>query len=405
MRSTLPAVLAATVLLVGCAADESPPTAPDQSPLTATVSRETSRLEDVARRFARALQDPDFRARLYQRLQSSPYPEGKIQLQRTLRAEGHAELRAMASLNGEPEATLDATIGGTQALEVYLPVPAHRAAWRGDDRLLVATQGRDGDVPVAFDLRGGRHILDPARPPLTPVLAVVPVETDFDAPTLSTQMTTICDPSGECGGGGGGGGGNSLVSPPGLYMTRAHFVQDFEGWLKGSPEFEIHIMGQNGTTDSLRKYQCAGEEQPAPYNWDGGTDWAGSVMLFSAAELSAYKTGHPGETFRVVAMEDDDTHCVMKVDQNRWLAVVAALGTAYRDITGATDTGTTKKYVAAGRSLRKLLAAIASWLKSNDDLIGNAIEDKVVGEYHTGFNWILRGDGNATNGWIKLEMK
>lgn len=409
MRSTLPAIVAATILLAGCASEEPPPTAPDQSsPLTALVSRETSQLEGVARRLAHALEDPEFRTRLYRRLQASPYPEGKVQLQRTLRAEGHAELRAMAALNREPEAALDATLGATQPLEVYLPVPAHRTQWRGDDRLLVATQARDGEVPVAFDLRGGRHILDPSRPPLTPVLAVVPVETDFDEPAITTNITAVCDPTVQVcdiGGGGGGGGGSSLLAPPGLYMTQAHFVQDFEGWLKGSPEFEIHIMGQYGTTDSLQKYQCSGEERRVPYNWDGGTSWSGSVMLFSATELSTYKMAHPGEAFRIVAMEDDDTQCVMKIDSNRWLTFIAALGNAYHDVTGAIDTGSTKKYIAAGRSLRDFLAALASWLKSNDDLIGTAIEDKVVGEFHPGFNWILRGENNVTNGWIKLEMK
>ena len=403
MRSAFPAVLAATVLLAGCASEESPPMAPEApSPLTALVSRETSQLEGVARRLARALQNPDFRTRLYRRLQGSPYPEGKVHLQRTLRASGQAELRAMAALNDESEAALDATLRGTQALELYLPVPAHRAQWSGDDRLLVATQARDGEVPVAFDLRGGRHILDPARPPLTPVLAVVPVETDFDTPPVSTQALPICDPNlGGCGGGGGGSGGVY----PGLYMTQAHFVQDFEGWLKGSPEFEIHIMGQYGHTDSLQKYQCAGENRSSPYYWNGGTNWSGSVMLFSQAELNGYRLAHPGVNFRVVAMEDDDTPCVMKIDQNRWLPFISSLGSAYQSVTGATDTGSVKKYIAAGRSLLNFLASIASWIKSNDELIGNAIEDKVVGEYHTGLNWILRGDGNKTNGWIRLEMR
>ncbi len=73
---------------------------------------------------------------------------------------------------------------------------------------------------------------------------------------------------------------------PGLYLTKAHFVDDFEGWLKGGPEFEVHILGQKGQTDSLTDYQCAGEKQPAPYYFDqNALDWSGSVMLFSKVQL------------------------------------------------------------------------------------------------------------------------
>lgn len=402
-RTSQVAALALTAALAtACADDPSPtPTAPavDLASVS-SVSAETHQLEGMTRRLALALGDPGFRARLYHRLQTSPYPEGKIQLQRTLEGEGRGEFHALARLNREPESVTDSVLRGTRALEVYLPVPAHRRSWRGDTRLLVATQARDGELPVAYDLQGGRHLLDPSRPPQTPVLAVVPVEINFDvAPAVRSSAT--CAPPNPCGGGGGG----NISGPSGLYMTKAHFVDSFEGWLKGSPEFEIHIMGQKGTTDSLIRYQCAGEHQAAPYAWDGDTDWTGSVLLFSQSEITSYKVTHPGEAFRIVAMEDDDTSCQMKIDNNRWATFVGTIGPLYHDITGAIDTGSARKYVAAAQGLRNFLAALASWIKSNDDLIGNAMEDKVVGEYHTGYNWILRADNNKTNGWITLQMQ
>ena len=74
----------------------------------------------------------------------------------------------------------DVTRAGT--LEMYFPVAAHRAAWTGDENVLVATAERDGDAPVAFDLAGRRIVLSPDSPPSTPVLAVEPAELDFDAP-------------------------------------------------------------------------------------------------------------------------------------------------------------------------------------------------------------------------------
>ena len=164
-------------------------------------------------------------------------------------------------------------------------------------------------------------------------------------------------------------------------------------------------MGQLGTTDSLVRYACAGEHQPSPYDWDGDTDWSGTVMLFSSAGISAYKTAHPGQTFRVVAMEDDDTSCEMRIDPNRWATFLGTIQPLFQDVTGAIDSGTTKKYVSAGKSLLKFLSKLASWLKSNDDLIGNAVEDKVTGEFHAGYNWNLKADNNVTNGWIYLQMQ
>ena len=63
-------------------------------------------------------------------------------------------------------------------------------------------------------------------------------------------------------------------------------MDDFEGWLKGGPEFEVHILGQKGQTDSLTDYQCAGEKQAAPYYFDqDALDWSGSVMLLSFAPV------------------------------------------------------------------------------------------------------------------------
>jgi hypothetical protein len=405
-RTSLFRVLPAALVLTACAGEDPtpgpalPPTDPLPGP---AVSVETGRLEGLARRLARALADSGFRARLYGRLQASPYPEGKIHLQRTFRGADRGELRALSRLNAESETQTDSALRATEALEVYLPVPAHRTAWHGDANLLVATAARDGEVPVAYDLRGRRQLLDPNQPPRTPVLAVVPVETDFDRPPAS--RITACPPDlPDCTN--GGVGNPAVVGPtPGLYMTLAHFNSDFEGWLKGSPEFEIHVMGQKGSTDSLTKYQCAGEHQGGGYYWDGDTDWSGNVLLFSQSEINSYHAAHPNETFRLVAVEDDDTSCQIKVGADRWATFVGSIGPLYKDITGATDSGTVKKYIAAGKSLRKFLAAIASLIKTNDDLIGNAMEDKVVGEFHAGYNWILRADNNVTNGYVNLVMR
>jgi len=190
-------------------------------------------------------------------------------------------------------------------------------------------------------------------------------------------------------------------------MTYAHFVQDFEGWLKGSPEFEIHVLGQSGATDSLRDYQCAGANAAAGYRFDqNNLDWSGSVMLFSQSQLNSYRTAHPNQNFRVIALEDDDTACSIKFDGDRFRSLVATIQSQYPNLTGAKDTTSgIVKLVKRANALQKILSAAYSFLTSQDDLIGNAIEDVVVGQFFTGANWVIKGESNRTNGWLKLEMR
>lgn len=190
-------------------------------------------------------------------------------------------------------------------------------------------------------------------------------------------------------------------------MTKAHFVDDFEGWLKGSPEFEVHILGQKGQSDSLSDYQCAGEKQPAPYYFDqNGLDWSGNVMLFSQAQLDAYNAAHPGKNVRVFVVEDDDTACEIKANRDILGGLLKAVDGAYKDLTaGNQASNTVMKLFKQASAFQKLWSAIASFFNTNDELVGNAVEDAVVGATYPGYNWIVKGENNVTNGWIALEMK
>src|SRR5438034_1216910 len=194
---------------------------------------------------------------------------------------------------------------------------------------------------------------------------------------------------------------------PGLYLTKAHFVDDFEGWLKGGPEFEVHILGQKGQTDSLTDYQCAGEKQPAPYYFDqNALDWSGSVMLFSKVQVDAYNAAHPGQNIRVFVVEDDDTACQIKADRNLLNDAIKAVDGAYKAITAGNDSSSSaQRTFKRASAFQKLWAALASLINTNDELVGNAVEDVVVGISYPGYNWIVKGQNNATNGWITLGMK
>ena len=394
--------VAALALAVGAlACSDRPPSTAPSGPEERRVFAPAGSPELLARSLALALGDPAFRAHVKGELDRSPFREHKLPFQRFLAAVpgGGIALATMARRSGVAMADLTREADGAMPLEMYLPVPEHRRTWTGDANVLVATAVADHDVPVAFDVHGNRRLLDPERPPSTPVIAVVPVETDFSAAPAIIGCLSC----------GGFFPWPPIPPPPapGLYLTQAHFVDDFEGWLKGSPEFEVHILGQKAQTDSLTDYQCAGEKQPAPYYFDQNSlDWSGSVLLFSKAQLDAYNAAHPGQNIRVFVVEDDDTACQIKADRNLLNDAIKAIDGAYKAITAGNDSSSwTLKTFKRASAFQKLWAALASLINTNDELVGNAVEDVVVGASYPGYNWIVKGQNNVTNGWITLAMK
>jgi hypothetical protein len=388
--------VAALLLLAACT--DRPVTAPSTQASLPAISAQAKRPEALAKMVATALKNPALRAYLKAQLDASPYAEHKLQFQTFLGANAGRALREVAAANRMSKETLSAQATSAIALEAYFPVPAHRSAWAGDEHLLVATALTDDDPPIAFDTDGRRQVLDPKTPPAIPVLALVPVETDFSVPP--TRQTCL-----DC----AGGGGDVLPPPPpppGLYMTKSHFVQDFEGWLKGSPEFEVHILGQKGQTDSLTDYQCAGEHAGGPYTFDqNDLDWSGRVLLFSKQQLDQYNAAHPNQNVRVFVVEDDDTACQIKTDPDRFQRLIYQVDSTYNRLTSGNDSSTTfKKYFGYAKAGYNVWQALAALIKSNDELVGNAVKDDVVGAFYPGFNWFVKGETNITNGWINLVM-
>ncbi len=393
--------LAALALVAACV-DRIPVTSPPSSeghPPAASLAAVSRRPEGLARMVAKGLKNPAFRAYLKAQLDASPYREHKLQFETFLAANSGRALREVASENSVTKENLAAEAKAAIALEVYLPVPAHRAAWQGDEHILVATALTDDDPPIAFDAEGHRHALDPKAPPSTPVLAIVPVETDFSDKPAPMQCFESCDA--------GGAGGGSTPSAAGLYMTKSHFTQTFESWLKGAPEFEVHVLGQKGASDSLSDYQCAGELAGGPYYFDqNDLDWSGSVLLFSKTQLDQYNAAHAGQNVRVFVVEDDDTACQIKTDPDRFQRLILKVDSAYDRLTTGNDSSTAiSKYWGFARAGYNVWQALASWFKSNDELVGNAVEDRIVGAFYPGYNWFVKGENNITNGWIHLEMK
>jgi hypothetical protein len=394
------AAVALAATLAAC--DRTPPTAGHDDAATAQVPASGSAvqrgaMDRLARRLARALADPAFRLYLKDQLDASPFAEHKLHLQNLLKASNRRVLGEVARLSAVSESVVEADAREAIPLEIYFPVPQHRAEWTGGANVQVASAWEDGEAPVAYDVAGQRHVLSPDQPPRVPVLAVVPVETDFTAGSVAEATCTTCEAPPT----------TPLPPPGGLYMTYSHFVQDFEGWLKGSPEFEIHILGQAGTSDSLRDYQCAGASAGGYYRFDQNElDWRGSALLFSQAQLNNYKNAHPNQNFRIIALEDDDGACVIKFDDDRFRTLMGAIQSQYPNLTGAKDTTSgISRFIKRANALQKILSAVYSFITTQDDLIGNAIEDVVAGQFFAGANWVVKGENARTNGWLKLEMR
>lgn len=405
-------VLIAVAMLASAAAcaDRTVPTAPPGTSARQpdAVSPSQERMRRLARALARSLADTAFRARLRTALAQSRFPEQKLHFQGLLTGQNRLVLRDIARISRMSERQIQDDAANTMALEIYLPVPEHRTRWSGDEQILVATAVADGDIPVAYDTQGNEFALDPHQPPSTPVLSLVPVETDFSRPPAPATCTPeTCPPGGGGGSGGGGGGGGNVPFAPGLYMTYAHTTQSFESWLKGSPEFEMHVLGQLGGTDSLKDYQCAGEHAGGPYVYDqNGLDWSGNVVLFTQAQLDNYRAQHPGESIRVFMVEDDDTSCLIKQSGTTLESILAALDAAYAIYTGGKDsTAGVAKFFQRARTFQKIWQQLAGIITTSDEMVGNAIEDDVVGQFYSGANWIIKGENNVTTGWVQLVMR
>ncbi len=416
------ACCAALLVAAACADRPSPagPADPQGSPDAAAPAGglalarlQQARYERLARRLARALGDADFRAKFLRALSASRVREGKVHFQRFLDDPAGPGRRRLADLSGDAEAEISSDLDLSPQIEVYLPVPEHRKAWTGDGNVLVATAERDHDAPVAFDSRGRRLMLDPDTPPGTPVIALGQAELVFatggpagvDAPDEPNDG--FVDGTGATGGGAGSGtGAGAALTTPGLYMTYARFNSTFEGWLKGSPEFEVHILGQDGSSSAMRSYQCAGESAGAPYEFNmDSKEWSGSVLLFSQVQLDEYKASHPDQGVRVFVVEDDDTRCAIKTDSTSVAQLFQKLLAAYGTLTGGKDNLFSVKTFNKAVAWYNLLKATWSFIQTPDEIVGNAIEDVVAREYFPGANWIVKGENAVTNGAIRLEMR
>jgi len=231
----------------------------------------TTILTPAARAVALSLADEDLRKRVHAALGESRVPENKLHFSTLLATNELGLVDGAAMRVGVSNNEFLATVGGVLDLEVYMPVDEHREAWMGGAELLVASVlDDDGSTPFAFNLNGEPVAVDPEIAPNMPVLALVPVETDYWAVEANHSDLILA---------------RDMSSDPGVYMTFSEIGDDFEGWLHGDPEFEIHTFKRiDGEWVDI---ECAGEDRSAPYwfNQDDQYAWDGEVLLIADEDL------------------------------------------------------------------------------------------------------------------------
>ncbi len=274
-RRFLP-LAASAVFATACAESPTPPNVGvDPGSFAALTSQTPDRdaVAQLARALAMALSHPGLRNQVKNDLRASRVTaEHKIHLGDYLHGQaGGVVLRAMARATGRGNDDVLAMIGALPALELYMPVTAHRESWTGGD-LIVAAQLDEREAPIGFRPDGSRLTLSNAEPPTTPVLAVVPAEADFSAPlsaewrnsrdlggkAIGTLQPIAASAYGDC---------NetafipcdpegtpvsvmpwpALVEPlpsrTGLYLRQMRIMDNAEPWVRGSSEIEVHVMG------------------------------------------------------------------------------------------------------------------------------------------------------------------
>jgi len=238
-------------------------------------------------------------------------------------------------------------------------------------------------------------VLDAKTPPSVPVLALVPQESDFDAPVRTADLYVDDSP------------GGVTSDPAGLYLTQATYLQSFEGWLKGDPEFDIHVLGKAAGKDSMTALSCSGRTAQGLYNYrQASLEWTGRALLYTTAQLESYQAANPGQGFRVFVVEDDDGACVMKTQSTTISNTIATIERLWPQITGGLLKGLPlSKRVEAARALIPFVGAIANFFRTNDDVVGNAVEARVTGEVIPTGNWVVKGENATTTGYLTLELR
>ena len=385
------------------------------APAASSSGPERDALAKIGKLVAVSLAERSARHQLKNDLRAAPFREHKLELGRYLRSENGKRLLA-STVAGKPDDDVLTLLDKVRPLEFYMPVRSHRETWVGDDEVLVAVQLEEEDPIVAFNARGEEIRLDPAAPPSQAVLSIVPVETSFDRP-MPANSRNVGDRNGQSigtlmaanlnatnyiavddGGGGGSGGGGTTSVPPGVYLEFSRILDLHEQWNRGDPEIEVHIQGPRDPANPQtgEDLSCSGEhayDYRKVFNQDGGF-WEGRVMLFTDNEVSSFNSKFQ-DGFHVLFWEDDDTPCVLKLDNQTLIELIKSTSLATGSV--ALKVIPFRWKLAATLFLATLFTNPGEWLLTNDDFVGAAVATENSGYYYPDNTHVIM-KGTALNG-------
>jgi len=201
-----------------------------------------------------------------------------------------------------------------------------------------------------------------------------------------------------CGGGGGGGGSEPI--PPGIYLEFSRILDMKEPWFRGDPEIEVHIQGpyMGDAPTYAEDLSCSGEHA---YDYrkvfDQNTGfWQGRVLLFAEDEVLGF-TQKFSDGFHVMFWEDDNQFCTLKLDSNPLSDFVKSTAQALGTVAIKVIPGAQWKIVAAV-FVATVFSNPGSWLLTNDDFLGVAIDQASVGNPYPDNTHVIIGDGKVLNG-------
>jgi hypothetical protein len=407
----LRALMAVLPLLAAACSDEL--TSPSSASRDAAARRgeasangaEQRALAEVARTMALALSDDGLRQRIRNDLRASRFTaERKLPAQEYLKgASGGILFAKMAQHARVSRDSLQRLLALVRPLELYFPVPAHRAAWTGGENLLVATALEEEEAPSGYDLTGASVPLQQGLAPELPTLVLTTRETRFaepgagDAPEMQGRneltdcycvIDTVYPPP-------------QPTYPSGLYITSSYINDLKEPWFRGDPEIEVHVHGPP-TADNPTygaDLACASAGSPWPRDIDQNThQWYGQTLLFTAEQKTAYAQRF-GDGYNVTLWEDDDTACKIKLDNTGFRQALEGI----RSVWGVISILPSRDPMKIGGAFIAMLYENASWLLTNDDFLGVLIPSEVAPWLSEGDNHVLFLSSNVYNGHAVLS--
>lgn len=384
---------------------------------------------ELTRLVALAFGDSGLRNRVKNDMRRSPFLEHKLEFASYLRGQsGGILLAKMAQHSDATRQEIEDLLNQLDPvrLEFYMPGDEHRATWTGGPEVVIATQFDESQEPAAYTTDGAPFDLHKTELPDRPVLALVPVETDFDTPPPPGTFVNTRDQGGQAIGiyrragvradettldpaEGPGGDPNWTDLPPGLYMFD-NWIDDLgEGGLKGDPELEGHLTAPVDSTDeNMRDIQCAGQEEPGTFHFNQNDHFFdGKVRVATKEQFDAFEGEFGTDNGMIVSLvEDDDTTCEIKMGGDRFEEFIKATAEVVGFIDAIRrDTVDGQTAAAEGPAiLRKFVTAAVNFIETADDEVGVIVKGENIcapdGEHR---GWLIQRE-SETNGCTEMRM-